>query len=43
MSYMPDKPIEKMQASIIQPTSKNVIIVDSVGYAYATITVTVLR
>ncbi len=43
MSYMPDKPIEKMQASIIQPTSENVIIVDSVGYAYATITVTVLR
>lgn len=43
LSYMPDRSIEKMQASIIQPTSENVIIVDSVGYAYATITVTVIR
>jgi len=30
---MPDKPVERMQASIIQPTSKNVITVDSIGYA----------
>jgi len=40
LNYMPDKQISLDSAAIVR-CSENVIIVDSVGYAYATITVTV--
>jgi len=43
LNYMPDQSISLDSANAVVTCSENVIIVDSAGYAYATIAVTVVR
>ena len=43
LNYMPDPSITLDSASVVATCRENIIIADSVGYAYATIAVTVVR
>ena len=43
LNYQPDPTVSLKDANVIKTATANVIIVDSVGYAYATITVAVVK